>query len=89
MSVIIHKKVARLNYEELIKQGISDAKGSEYALSFLTEQDLIDLGKKVAERETTRLLIGQDKLPAETSHLRLLTTAELDACPKGTHIGPK
>ncbi len=49
--MIIKNKVVSSNYKNLIKQGIKDAKGSDNALDFITEEDLKKFGTIMAERE--------------------------------------
>ena len=44
--------IAKSDYAFLIEQGIKDAKGSEKAIEFLTEEDLKNIGKMLADRET-------------------------------------
>jgi hypothetical protein len=43
--------IADSDYAVLVRQGITDAKGSDKAIEFLTEDDLKNLGKLLADRE--------------------------------------
>jgi hypothetical protein len=43
--------IADSDYSVLVRQGITDAKGSDKAIEFLTEDDLKNLGKLLADRE--------------------------------------
>lgn len=44
-------EVVPLDYSNLIEQGIRDAKGPREALAMLTPEDILDLGRMLADRE--------------------------------------